>query len=136
MDSLQQIALMACIIQGEGERLGPLGMFGVATTIAERLKRGQDIERIDREYYGNDMDKGGCTVPSLAAVSWAIRTLCGEVPPCSYPFVYSRSDVERGGYPAADFVMLIDGGGNGKELHFYKVWPVETLRRRLSGETE
>lgn len=125
MDGLQQVAIIACIIQGEAERLGPLGMFGVATTIAERLKQGQSIERIDREYYGNDADKGGCTEPSLAAVNWAIRTLSGDVPATGYPFVYSRADVDRGGYAAADFVMSIDGGGDGKELHFYKIWPHE-----------
>ena len=121
--------VLACIIHGEGAALGPIGLFAVAAVIAERLKQGQPLWRIDKEFYGNDADKGGCTAPGPVAQSLAAAVLRGEVAPCGYAFIYSKADVERGGYPPADFVLCLGGGGDGKELHLYRDWPVETLRK-------
>jgi hypothetical protein len=116
---------LACIIHGEGATLGPIGLYAVASTIAERLRQGQSLERIDREYYGNDAERGGCTSPGPVAQQLAAAITRGEVAASGYAFIYSKRDVERGRFPPADFVLMIGGGGDGHELHLYREWPVK-----------
>ena len=117
-------ALLAQIIQGEAGTMGIPGMAAVAGTLSCRIwQGGQDMARIAREYYGR-------AEPSPYAELLAMLIEGGELPESEYPFIYSREDVDVGGYPPADYVIMRAGGGPGKELHLYREWPVETLRKR------
>lgn len=115
--------LLAQIIQGEAGGMGIPGMAAVAATLSKRLwQDGQDETRIAHEYYGR-------ATPSPFAELLAMLIEGGELPESEYAFIYSREDVDAGGYPPADYVIMLAGGGPGRELHLYREWPVETLRR-------
>ena len=123
--------LLAQIIQGEAGGMGIPGMAAVAATLSKRLwQDGQDETRIAHEYYGR-------AVPSPFAELLAQLIEGAELPESEYGFIYSRADVDAGGYPPADYRLILGAGGDGRELHLYREWPVATLRlRRLNGETE
>jgi len=123
-------ALLAQIIEGEAGGMGIPGMAAVAATLSKRIwQDGQDMTRIAREYYGR-------ATPSPFAELLAMLIEGGELPESEYSFIYSREDVAAGGYPPADYVIMRDGGGPGKELHLFKRWPVETMRRATIAATD
>ncbi len=111
--------VLACIIQGEGGALGYLGMHAVAATLATRLAEGQSLERIDREYYGNDADKGGVTSPNAMALELADLVARGVIRPSGHPFCMSKKDVERHGWKRGDVVLSCGP----YELHLYARFP-------------
>lgn len=116
--------LLAEIIQGEAGGMGSPGMMACAATLSKRLwQDGQDMDRIAREYYGR-------AVPSPFAELLAQLIEGAELPESEYSFIYSREDVNAGGYPPADYRLILGAGGDGRELHLYREWPVATLRKQ------
>ncbi len=94
-------------------------MHAVAATLATRLAEGQSIERIDREYYGNDADKGGCTQPGPMALELADLVERGIIQPSGHPFCMSKADRESHGWKRGDFVLA----AGPYELHLYARFP-------------
>ena len=115
--------LLAQIIEGEAGGMGIPGMSACAATLSYRIwQDGQDMARIAREYYGRE-------TPGPFAELLAELIVGGELPDSDCAFIYSRADVDTGGYPPADYRLIQGAGGDGNELHLYREWPAETLRK-------
>lgn len=127
-DCMIDTALLSQIIQGEAGGMGNPGMMAVADTLSKRIwQDGHDMERIAREYYGR-------ATPSKFAELLAELIVGGELPDSDCAFIYSRADVDTGGYPPADYRIIRGEGGDGNELHLYERWPVETMRKAREQE--